>query len=280
MSNDHADWLPEVIRIAERVGHQILPYFGLSSQELTVQKKPDHTVLITADLEAHQTILEGLTHLSPKIPVLSEEGEIPDYEIRRHWSQYWLVDPLDGSLGFSSHCPEFSVNIALIENQRPVLGVVYIPTIAVCYFSTLNQGAFKQDPSSPKPMPIRTRALDMSSFSILLGRYLRSENLIDLFKSLEGAHIVRLNSSLKFCWLAEGRADCYPRIGETYEWDTAAAQCILEEAGGIVVDFNGKSLQYNAKSSLVNPPFLAMGDPNQKKSFIQMLKKLAEEPPT
>ncbi|WP_423063967.1 3'(2'),5'-bisphosphate nucleotidase CysQ [Candidiatus Paracoxiella cheracis] len=265
-------WLKPVILLAKEAGAGILNYYGQSSDQLNVSRKQDNTVLTEADLSAHEIIQTGLKQLTPDIPLVSEEDVIAPYSTRSQWSRYWLVDPLDGTRGFIENRDEFTVNIALIQHRRPVVGIVYAPVMKLLYFAVQGEGAYKQI-ADQDPEAIRVSRMNWQSFRVLLGHYLHSSRLLNLFKDIHECHIIRLNSSLKFCWIAEGRGDIYPRFGETSEWDTAASQCILEEAGGVIVDFDGEALQYNTKDSLVNPPFVAMGDPTQAAKVITLIKE-------
>ncbi len=276
MDGEWQSWLDPVVAIAQKAGREILPYFYASSEEIGVTQKRDHTLLTKADVRANEIIFEGLHKLTPSIPVLSEEGVIPSYEIRKNWTRYWLVDPLDGTRGFVEHSDEFTVNIALIDQHHSRMGVVYAPAKNSCYFAIKGKGAFKQIEKNT-PIAIHTKSLDWKSFQVLLGRYLRSPRLPDLFKQIPGCDLIRMNSSLKFCWIAERKGDIYPRFGNTSEWDTAAAQCVLEAAGGAVLDFNGNPLHYNTSESLVNPAFVAFGDPSQKNKIIDLVEQKRRE---
>ncbi len=273
MGDNQPVLLQAAMRVAHLAGDRILAYFNRSPEELQLRYKADHSIVTIGDMIAHEMLVEGLQRLDPEIPILSEEGEIPDYEVREQWQTYWLLDPLDGTRGFTQGCAEFSVNIALIQHHQPLLGVVYAPFTHLCYFARRGCGAFKQDLADvySNPKPIHARTMDEDKFSILIGRYTKAEKLLHDIQSLPGAQLTRLNSSLKFCMIAEGAADCYPRMGDTSEWDTAAAHCVLEAAGGKLVDLWGQPLQYNAKRSLINPAFLAMGDASQQNLFMKLL---------
>ena len=267
------EWLKEAILLAKQAGQDIMKYHTLPNEAVHVAHKKDNTPVTAADLCAHVIIYRGLQTLIPQIPILSEEGNIPRWEIRRRWERYWLLDPLDGTRGFvERHDDAFTVNIALIEHHRPILGVVYAPVPKECYFAKQKYGVFKQV-NDESPKRIHTKSMNWESFSVLLGQYLRSSRLPKLFKSIAGCQVICLNSSLKFCRVAEGDGDLYPRFGDTSEWDTAAAQCILEVAGGGVLDLNGKALQYNARASLVNPAFVAMGDLTQKIRIMKLVEE-------
>lgn len=263
------DLIDPLLLLAAQAGKKIMAYFG-QEQKLNVQRKSDNTVITQADLAAHQVIFEGLTHLTPDIPVLSEEGTIPSYEIRQHWQQYWLVDPLDGTRGFLQKDKEFSVNIALIENHLPVLGIIYIPASNVYYYACQNRGAFKRE-NNQSPTMLKTHPLNWDQVRVLVGRFQTSSRLAQLFASMPGFTLSKFNSSFKLAKLAEGQGDFYPRFGPTSEWDTAAGQCILTAAGGVLVDLKGQPLQYNTKNSLLNPPFVAVSDATQTEKILKIL---------
>ncbi len=213
-----------------------------------------------ADIAAHESICHGLHQLTPEIPVLSEELDIVGFEARRHWKQYWLIDPLDGTKEFLERNGEFTVNIALIEENTPILGVIYAPVFDFCYFAESNGGAFKQLMQQP-PKSIYTHLWKKDSpITIAISRRHGMASLQHFFTQFSALSLIRCGSALKFCWLAEGFADLYPRFSPTCEWDTAAGQCILKEAGGAVIDHQGQILRYNAKPSLHNTAFLAVGD--------------------
>ena len=279
INNDWKHHVDLLISLAKYAGEGVLKYTRLPKKVMRIQRKDNNTLLTEADLCAHRILYKELQSLTPNIPILSEEsenGEIPSYEARRQWRRYWLLDPLDGTRGFVEKCDEFTINIALIENNQPIIGVVHAPVRKECYFAHQKHGAFKQM-NNEIPQQIHTRKMNWQSFSVYLGQFLQSPRLLHLFETISAAQIVRLNSSLKFCQVATGNGDFYPRFGDTSEWDTAAAQCILEAAGGIIVDLSGKALQYNARPSLTNPPFVAMGDPTQKLEIIALLETKRKE---
>lgn len=272
MGDEWREWLRPLIKLAKEAGTETLKYFGLPEDRMTISRKPDGTLLTLADQEAHRILVDGLKQLNPRLPILSEEGIVPPYEIRRCWSRYWLLDPLDGTRGFINHLDEYTVNVALVDQHRVLMGIVTAPAKKLCYYAMRDGKAYKQV-DEDTPLPIRVKPLNFNAIQVVLGQYLHSSRLPTLFHDIPGCEVKRLNSSLKFCWIAEGCADIYPRIGMTSEWDTAAAQCILERAGGRVVDLQGEALQYNAKESLVNPDFIAIGDPTQQDHIIDLIQK-------
>ncbi len=230
--------------------------------DFAVQTKADASPLTAADLAAQGVIMAALKTLQPALPVVSEESAVAAWEVRRQWSRHWLVDPLDGTREFVKRNGEFSVNIALIENHQSVLGVVLAPVSGELYVAARGDGAWLQAHDGGDWQRLHTRTL--AAPAVLAGS--RSHgNLPDatLHALLgEGYQRVALGSSLKFCLLARGVADVYLRLGATSEWDTAAAHCVLREAGGALLDLHGAPLIYNAKPSLLNPEFLAVGDPD------------------
>lgn len=257
--------LSSVIPIAKAAGDAILPFF--QSKSLNVSRKTDNTPVTGADITAHSIIESALTQLNDW-PILSEEGEIPSFEVRKLWSPFWIIDPLDGTRGFIHGLEEFTVNIAVIENHRPVLGVLYVPVQKTLFYAAKGTGAFRiVGEGTPQRIQVADRSFDQLRF--VVGRYHKINRIQPVLDAIPHSELLRLNSSLKFVLIAQGDADVYARFGPINEWDTAAGQCILEEAGGKVVDFKGKSLQYNAKKSLLCPPLLAVG----KSEYIDALFK-------
>lgn len=223
-----------------------------------VVRKADASPLTEADLASHRTILAGLNDLAPDIPVLSEESADIDFAERSGWSRYWLVDPLDGTKDFVNGNGEFTVNIALIERNAPVLGVVAVPVTGVAYAAARGLGARRHDAGGEREIVVRRRA--ESPFRVAASRSHRDRMTDAFIRALGPCEEISIGSSLKFCLLAEGAVDIYPRFGPTCEWDTAAAQVVVEQAGGQVTDVDLEPLRYNTKDSLLNPHFLAFGD--------------------
>ena len=272
MSELH-DWYPHVCSIAQQAGVAIMDYYQEGDAKLNPQKKSDDSPVTQADIAAHQVIADGLQVLTPHIPILSEEGDLSrSYDIRKQWQRYWLIDPLDGPRGFIAGLPEFSVNIALIENHQPIMGVIYSPVDQELFGGLKGEGAFKQSSGMQKQL-IKSRSIDWGGVIVATGHYHNPKRLAGLLADQIKYERLALNSSLKFCKLAEGSADVYPRFGPTSEWDTAAGQCILEAAGGCVVDLSGQSMQYNAKASLENSAFVALADPVIQQRILTLLKR-------
>lgn len=253
---DPCKLLPEVCALAHEAGQRILEIYAT---DFSVTDKDDASPLTAADMAAHHAIVAGLARLTPGIPVLSEESADIPYTERASWQDYWLIDPLDGTREFIKRNGEFTVNIALIHAQTPVLGVVQVPVSGLCYFACAGGGAFKQLPGAA-PQAIHVRPLGDGPVIVAGSRSHRGESL-DKFLERLGAHeIISMGSALKSCLVAEGKADIYPRLGLTSEWDTAAAHCVVVEAGGTVTDTQMQALRYNTKDSLLNPHFLVFGD--------------------
>jgi 3'(2'), 5'-bisphosphate nucleotidase len=247
-----AAFLPRVIDLARESGRSILAHYRRGEGQ--VQYKADHSPVTQADLASHQILEKGLRCLEPRWPVLSEESVEVPFSERTLWRTFWLIDPLDGTKEFLDGTGEFTVNVALIEEDRPVLGVVYAPATDTLYCATRGTGCFRIDREGTKAIRVRERQTGEPR-RFVISRCHSSVAEMAAGKT-ENAEFVAMGSSLKFCSIAEGSADEYPRTGPTMEWDTAAGQCILEEAGGSVVDAKGNPLRYN-KPVLTNRGFLA-----------------------
>ena len=254
---DLAALVEPVTAIAARAGEVICEVY---ESDFAVQAKDDKSPLTAADTVSHKLICRELAALTPEWPVLSEESAAIPYAVRQAWRCYWLVDPLDGTREFVKRNGEFTVNIALIEGHSPILGVLGVPVQKSVYFATRGQGAFKQERGG-SPQRIHCRRTDRERF-IGVGSRSHGSGKQKIFLDSLGpaAEVLNIGSALKFCLVAEGRADIYARFGPTSEWDTAAAQCLVEEAGGMVVDFDWEPLRYNTKESLLNPHFIVVAD--------------------
>ncbi len=251
--------LDQVLAIAREAGREILRIYR---SDFEVELKADSSPLTAADRVSHDTIARELALLTPGLPVWSEESDASDLAGRSRWKRFWLVDPLDGTREFVKRNGEFTVNIALIDGHEPVLGVVHAPALDRAYGGARGAGAFRSDGAAPprrisvcRPARDPPRVAGSRSHGgALLARYL--ERL--------GPHELQtMGSSLKFCLVAEGSADVYPRLGPTSEWDTAAAQAVVEAAGGRVTDITGQPLRYNCREGSLNPWFLSYGDPGR-----------------
>lgn len=250
----YIDWLEPVVEIAVGAGEKILDVYN---SDFDVEHKADESPLTAADLAAHKFIVACLQALTPDIPILSEESASIEWETRKHWDPYWLVDPLDGTKEFVKRNGEFTVNIALIHHHKPVLGVVHVPVTGVTYCGGLNAGAKIIEAGERSEISVRPCA----ATPIVVGSRSHRTELLDGYLERLGNHeMTPMGSSLKLCLVAAGKADLYPRLGPTSEWDTAAAHAVVEAAGGKVVDLDGRDIMYNASSNILNPHFFVIGD--------------------
>ena len=256
---DLAALAPRVAEIARQAGEAILVVYN---QDFAVERKSDDSPLTAADLASHKLIVAALRELTPGVPVLSEEGANTPFDERSAWTCYWLVDPLDGTKEFVSRNGEFTVNIALIIDHVPVLGVVQVPVTGDCYTGVAGHGASVRR-GGGNPRPVHTRRPHAVPMVVVGSRSHANPRLAEHLAPLGDYEMVSMGSSLKFCLVAEGKADFYPRLGPTSEWDTAAAHAVLTAAGGQVLRLDGSPLEYNRKESLLHPEFMAIGDPSR-----------------
>ena len=254
--NDIAGLHEGVIALARDAAAKIMEVY---ESEFAVQHKDDRSPLTAADLASHHCILAGLEQLAPDIPVLSEESaeDVPS-EVRRTWRKLWLVDPLDGTREFIKRNGEFTVNIALIEDGIPVFGVVQQPTTGALWWGARGKGAFKRNGDVDAPLRVRKPAT--APLRVAASRSHRDERTEAFMAKMGDVEPIGVGSSLKFCMLAEGAIDVYPRFAPTSEWDTGAAQCVVEAVGGAVVDPRGRPLSYNQRDTILNGDFIALGD--------------------
>ena len=254
-------WLQSILDIARTASAAIMAVYDSPAASASIAKE-DNSPLTEADRQAHQQIVRALQQLTPDIPVLSEESPAEHHAVatRKQWSTLWLVDPLDGTREFLKRNGEFTVNIALVHQHRPTLGVVAAPALDLAWTGIPGQGAWRQSlmtASSAAAIPIRPFAHP----PVVLGsRSHRGDSLDTLLTRLGNPDLQAVGSALKFCRVAEGTADLYPRLGPTSEWDTAAGQAVLEAAGGQVLNLTGLPLRYNQRDTLLNPAFIALGD--------------------
>ncbi|WPE18184.1 3'(2'),5'-bisphosphate nucleotidase CysQ [Candidatus Thioglobus autotrophicus] len=242
----------DIVAIAKEAGDAIIQIY---KQDFKVEYKQDSSPLTLADKNANDIIEDGLSQLSVNFPVLSEEGDDIPYEDRKHWEYFWLVDPLDGTKEFVKRNDEFTVNIALIHKDTPVLGVVYAPALDMCYWAKQGEGAFKDG----QRLPIKT-VNQRNTYKIVASRSHMSDEtqaFIDAIDTSKKKELISIGSSLKICLVAEGEADIYPRLAPTMEWDTSAAHAIISESSGKLIDqISRKSLKYNSKKELLNNNFI------------------------
>ena len=253
--------LLDVCNVSIEAGKEILNFYN---NDIEVTHKEDLSPLTKADLASNKIILESLTKLNSNIPILSEESLV-DWNIRKNWKKYWLVDPLDGTKEFIKKNGEFTVNIALIEDNNPILGVVYVPAKSLLYLAEKNKGSFKTNTKNKLENFEGIQKILVSSQmnrARVIGSRSHSNATFDNWvkEKFPNAEIVQAGSSLKFCLIAEGEADIYPRFGPTSEWDIAAGHMIVNEAGGKIRTFQNDSIKYNTKENIINPEFYAIGN--------------------
>ena len=268
--------LEGMAKIARLAGAAILEVYDRA--DFSVVSKADDSPLTAADLAAHRIIVDALAELAPDIPVLSEESDEISFAERSSWTTYFLVDPLDGTKEFINRNGEFTVNIALIEHHKPVLGAVYVPVQDKLYLGNVEANqATRETVDGSKP--IRCRQLNGKSVTVVASRRHGSDTLVSLMANLEKRYEVateNVGSSLKFCLIAEGEADLYPRFAPTSEWDTGAAQALVVAAGGQVVNLDFEPLDYNAKENILNPHFVVFADPKVDWQGIISLSNVSE----
>jgi len=256
LASDPRALLAAVLDAVSKASSAILEVYATGHE---VEYKADESPITRADRAAHEILADRLARLTPAIPVLSEEAEATHaYAVRGAWPELWLVDPLDGTREFISRNGEFTVNVALVRDHRPILGVVAAPALGLTYYAAEGHGAFRvRGGQAPDAIRVRKAA---DPLVVVGSRSHRGDSLDGLLAKL-GPHQMRpMGSALKFCLVAEGSADFYPRLGPTSEWDTAAAQAVLEVAGGAVTTLDGTPLRYNLRDTLLNPFFIAYGD--------------------
>lgn len=248
----------EVAKIAKKAGDVILKIYN-EADDFQIQQKDDNSPLTMADKAANDVICEGLEKLNVQYPIISEENKSIDYEVRKDYDYYWLVDPLDGTKEFIKRNGEFTVNIALVHNQRPVMGVVYAPVLEEMYYAVKGEGAFIVKGDETEKLSASVFSRKDKNLGVVCSRSHLNDLTQQFVDELDEPNLVATGSSLKFLILAKGTAHLYPRLAPTMEWDTGAAQIVLEEAGGKVLQAeNGEPLLYN-KENLLNPFFIAEG---------------------
>lgn len=246
--------LPDVIKIADEASEKVLHIY---QSDFKVNYKEDHSPITAADIASHDIIVKGLRQISRDIPILSEEGaEIP-WEERKKWRRFWLIDPIDGTKDFTQRTGEFTVNIAMIEDGEPVMGVVTAPALKEAFWGIRGEGAHMRDRTG-RVHRIRV-AEPKDTLRVVASKNHLNEETRAFIEALGSHETVQAGSSLKFCRIAEGHADIYPRMGPTSEWDTAAAHAVLVAAGGKVQTPEGQPLVYG-KENILNPNFIAAGN--------------------
>ncbi|MBV2130432.1 3'(2'),5'-bisphosphate nucleotidase CysQ [Arsukibacterium indicum] len=249
-----ATLLPAIIQIAEQAGEAILAIYGRDQADFNISAKSDDSPLTAADMAAHRLIVAELAKLTPELPILSEEAADISWDIRKSWQRYWLVDPLDGTKEFIKRNGEFTVNIALIDNGEPVLGVVHAPVLAKTYYAAKGEGAFLKHAGNVRPIKVNQASRDQL-VKVVGSRSHPSPDLAGYLAQFDQHEMVPVGSSLKFCLVADGTADVYPRFGPTMAWDTGAGHIVATEAGA-TVSFDGISGKVYQREQLLNPNFM------------------------
>jgi 3'(2'), 5'-bisphosphate nucleotidase len=247
--------LEQAEMIAREAGAAIMAIYA---RDFSMWEKEDKSPLTEADSAAHEIITRRLKQLQPVLPILSEEA-VGEFTGVDNSGRYWLVDPLDGTKEFIKRNGEFTVNIALIENGRSILGVVYAPELNVLYLAGKGLGSFKVEANGVRTSIHVAEHSEGVPWRVVGSRSHASDTQADFLRRLGSYELVSMGSSLKFCLVAEGNADVYPRMGPTSLWDTAAAQCIVEQAGGKVIQLTGEPLSYAHPSAVLNPFFVVYG---------------------
>ncbi|WP_111976976.1 3'(2'),5'-bisphosphate nucleotidase CysQ [Algibacillus agarilyticus] len=261
--------LEPVKAIAQKAGLAILDIYN--SGEFELEQKDDDSPVTSADYAANDILVAGLKALNPHIPIISEETTAVTLQLRKQWNRYWLLDPMDGTQEFVSRSGDFAVNVALVENGWPVMGVIYWPTKDIFYYAIEGQGAFKQAKGKIKAISVRDVSNEPESIKLAVSRVQKKDTVTRYLFDNHHYEMVPLGSaSLKSCYIAEGKADCYLRVGPTGEWDTGASHCIIEEAGGRILDSEFNGLSYNKRNTFSNPDFMVLG--NQNIDWHQVIK--------
>lgn len=232
--------------------------------DFTSYQKDDDSPVTTADYKSNEIIMDILQKQTPDIPIMSEETDCGPLSERKHWKRYWLLDPIDGTQEFIARSGDFAINIALIENNVPVMGVIYWPAGETLYYALKGHGAFKESPSDTKQIHVRPfNDTEKDVIMIAISRRQAREKVMNCMTDSRTYQTLPLGScSLKACFIAEGKADIFIRFGVTGEWDTGASQCIVTEAGGSILANDFSPLSYNQREELTNPDFIVMGDQN------------------
>jgi 3'(2'), 5'-bisphosphate nucleotidase len=250
----------QLVALSQAAGQAILSIYHDAAQREVVDHKADDSPLTLADQASHQFITEQLASMTPEVPILSEEGQHLPYAERQQWERFWLVDPLDGTKEFIKRNGEFTVNIALVEGQEVVMGVVHVPVLAATYYAARGQGAYviKGD-AEPQRIEAQAFGMEDRGLRIVCSRSHLSPEMEAYLEPFDQPETLSVGSSLKLVMVAEGKADLYPRLGPTMEWDTAAAQIVVEEAGGQVISQDTQQPMVYNKANLLNPHFIVYG---------------------
>jgi len=245
---DPSIFIENVKDITREAGNITLKYY-ITDFEKTINFKADKSPVTIADLEASKFIIAGLTGLSPQIPVISEENNIPLYEVRKKWDWFWLIDPLDGTKEFINRNDEFTINIALIHKKRPVLGVVFAPVLNTLFWAVKDQGAYKFENNAESRLEANKINLKSGNLRIVVSRSHLDQKTKNYLNNFINPVVLSKGSSLKFMDIASGASDLYFRLNNVMEWDTAASHIILTESGASLKNIqNGKNIMYNKKN--------------------------------
>lgn len=265
--------IDEVTLIAQKAGEATLKFWQTN---IEVNHKKDSSPVTEADLAANKIIIEALTTLTPDIPILSEEACMIDYAMRKTWQQWWLIDPLDGTKEFIAGSSDFTINIALIDKGTVQFGIVVIPTTTTTYIGGKGIGAWRIDHNGNK-QTIHCSNAKISSIRVVASQRHSSKKqqlFLEQLAILSNISLKNAGSSLKFCLIANGQADCYPRFAPTCQWDTAAAQGVLEGAGGGVFNENGNILSYEPRNDYLNPNFIALANNHLHPPIFELIEQL------
>jgi len=268
----HKDNLNKLIEISFKAGKVIMDIY---KTDFDFEKKIDQSPLTAADLRSHEVILDSLSKLNPKIPIISEESSHITLSERSAWKEFWLIDPLDGTKEFIKKNGEFTINIALIRNNRPIFGIIHAPALNETYWGSKETGAHflygNIDSNSEQIMVSKTQD---SNIRIVTSRSHPSSELQSVLKNLKKHSLIEIGSSLKFCKVAKGEADCYIRLGPTSEWDTAAGEAVVESAGATILDLMNSPIQYNKREGYLNPDFIVASNTILAKEIISAIQKV------
>lgn len=258
----HEDLLELAKKVAIEAGEAVLSIYDKGDYD--AYQKDDNSPVTSADYLANDIINKRLKEATPDIPILSEENKHASLDVRKTWPRYWLIDPIDGTQEFIARSGDFAVNIALIENNQPTIGVIFWPPGQTIYYALKGKGAFKESPDEHKQIRVRKLSDPHNGVvMIAISRRQPRERIMSRMCAKRVYQTLPLGScSLKACFIAEGKADVFMRIGVTGEWDTGASQCIVSEAGGTILAANFEPLTYNKRTSLENPDFVVLGDPS------------------
>ena len=259
--------IEQLIDISIEAGDAIL---GFYNSKIDVQVKSDNSPLTNADLESNSIIVKRLKNLTPNIPILSEEEAHISFDVRSKWNEYWLIDPLDGTKEFINKNGDFTVNIALISNHKPVFGLIHLPVKKDTYWGCEHKGSFFLDKGN-NTKKIKVSKNMSAPIRIVASRSHPSDKLTNLLDKIENYKLLKIGSSLKFCLIASGEADIYPRFGPTSEWDTAAGEAIAKIAGAIIVDLKNQPLNYNSRDKYINPYFIVVNNESNKEKILSIL---------